>query len=125
MHVAEIRLGASLGAQKRRPFAYVCVLDDAGNPVYGATVTGNWSGCFNQNGSSGGPTGDIDLNNDNVITDDEKGWVRITAGKTVNCSNRQCPFNFAVTAVTNDGYTYDASQNVETTDSVRCNPLLP
>ena len=126
MHVADIRVSWTYaGGTRKRPNISVRILDDANNPVYGATVTGNWSGCFNQNGIVTGPTGDLDLNNNGTITADETGWVRMTASRTASCSNTQCRFTFTVTNVNLAGSTYDATQNVETTDFSKCNPFLP
>jgi len=126
MHVADILVGwTQEGGVKKRPNVSVRILDEANGPVYGATVTGDWSGCFKQNGVVTGPTGDLDLNKDGTITDDETGWVLMTASKTGVCFQTQCLFTFTVTNVSNVAYTYDAMQNVETADFTKCNPYKP
>ena len=54
MHISDMGIGwTSLGGAKRLAFADVRIQDEFGNPVNGATVTGNWSGCYILNGVSG------------------------------------------------------------------------
>lgn len=125
MHVESISVGWTYaGGVKKRPNVRVRILDQYGVPVTGATVTGDWSGCFSLRGSSG-VTGDLDLNHDGTITSDETGWTEITSSRTATCSSNQCYFTFAVVGVAQAGNTYDATQNVETSDFSKCNPFLP
>ena len=125
MHVESIAVSWTYaGGVKKRPFVRVRILDQYGVPVNGATVTGDWSGCFSLRGSSG-VTGDLDLNRDGTITSDETGLTEITSSRTAACSNNQCYFMFAVRGVAQAGNTYDATQNVETSDFSKCNPFLP
>ncbi|HEY6168907.1 MAG TPA: PKD domain-containing protein, partial [Verrucomicrobiae bacterium] len=79
--------------------AVVTITDSAGNVRPGASVTGSWSGL-----ASGTSTG----------TTDAAGNVSFTSKKT----RKSGAFTFTVTGVGASGYTYDASRNVETSDSV-------
>jgi hypothetical protein len=99
VHAANMYVGYMLvtGAGKRATLD-VQVLDDTNAAVPGATVTGNWSGCFKQNGVVAGTT-------------DSNGWIHYTSTKITNCSaSRTCLFTFTVTNVTGTGLTWDDVQ---------------
>lgn len=82
--------------------ATVKVLDTSGQPVAGATVTGNWSGLSSQTGANGvtGSTGTVTFTSPAVAS---------TARGT---------FTFTVTGITKSGYSYVPGSNVETSDSI-------
>jgi uncharacterized GH25 family protein len=78
----------------------VTILDDLGNPVAGATVTGSFTGHFNESGVAD-------------VTDANGVAVLITAGSLKGRLN----FEFCVDDVTETTLTYDPSANVATCDS--------
>ncbi len=82
--------------------AAVRLLDVNGQPVSGATVTGNWSGIVGQTGAS-------------LVTDATglATFTSPTAGK-----NARGNFTFTVTGVSRSGYTYVPASNLETSDSI-------
>ena len=77
--------------------ASVTLIDANGNKVVGATVAGTWSGAVNGNASG--------LTGSTGVANVKSNRVRSTG-----------TFRFTVNSVTLSGYTYDASQNVETSD---------
>jgi PKD repeat protein len=79
--------------------ARVTVTDAAGQAVAGATVSGRWSG---------------------VVSKNVSGVTNSTGNKTFSSPSSTKPgmYTFTVTGVSVAGYTYDASQNKETSDSV-------
>ena len=95
---------AHVGGPKRQPFAVVDVVDGNGQPVNGALVVGDWSGCFRQRDASeltdtvcttiGGEPMDC-LDGRAVI------W-----GKSHTCRGKNCLFTFTITSVQKDGMTY-------------------
>lgn len=91
-----------LGTSTTSAMATVRVLDKTGQPVAGATVTGNWSGLSSQTGASGvtGSTGTVTFTSPAVAS---------TARGT---------FTFTVTGITKSGYSYVPGSNVETSDSI-------
>jgi len=82
--------------------ATVTIVDAIGNPVEGATVSGHWSGA----------TSDTDSG----ITDGT-GQVSLKSDKVKNPSSGTT-FTFTVDKVTKDGWTYDSSANVKTSDGI-------
>lgn len=80
--------------------ALVTVVDQDGNPVTGATVSGHWSGL----------TADLDTG----VTD-TLGQVALISDTVLNAAGT---FTFTVDDVTLEGYTYDPAANVETSDSI-------
>ncbi|MFH2051585.1 MAG: endonuclease [bacterium] len=100
MHVAAIDPSATLVRNKEYGHAAVLVVDDLGNPVAGASVTGSFSGSISSTES--GVTG-------------ADGWIELT------CSSAGKPgisFTFCVTGISLAGYAYDSGANVETCDGI-------
>jgi hypothetical protein len=85
------------GKNRYRTNAAVKVLDSAGRPVVGATVSGSWSGLVrgNVSGTTGG---------DGVVN---------FASATTRSSG-----TFTLTGASLANYQYDASLNTETSDSI-------
>jgi len=107
MHVASIyiqRKDAFGRGYRRLPLeAVVLITDEFGSPVSGATVTGDWTGCFNVKGAS--------------ATTDSSGRAFVL-GKNPACDKTgPCTATFTVTSVSKTGLTYDSTANVETSDS--------
>jgi endoglucanase len=86
--------------KNKRGRATITVTDNCGNPVANATVTGNFSGSFNESGR----TGVTGANGVATITTNGK-----TGGNPV--------VTFCVSNITKNGLTYNASANVVTCDS--------
>jgi hypothetical protein len=86
------------GGPNRYGVATVTIVDAAGQPVSGATVSGTFTGSYNESGSA--------------VTGANGVAVIQTAAKAKNPA-----FTFTVTGVTASGYTYDPAANVETSDS--------
>ncbi|MES9874801.1 MAG: S8 family serine peptidase [Candidatus Sedimenticola sp. 6PFRAG7] len=99
MHVSDISLMTSSRGVNTLAHAAVTMMDDSGNPVEGATVYGSWSGAVS--GSVAGTTG-------------ADGSVVLSSPKTKSGVN----FTFTVNDVQHGALTYDAEQNVETSDSI-------
>ncbi len=117
MHISSMGVSATfVGGPNRLPFAMVDIKDEFGNPVTGATVTGNWSGCFTLKGAA-------------AVTQTyfyENGTLRVDGraiiqGKKSSCQgNNICYWTFTVTSVTQSGMTYDPTANVATWAAQRC-----
>lgn len=111
MHVESIDIqrkdSFGRGADKNVVEAVVLITDQYGNPVSGAVVIGDWSGCFTKGGA--------------FATTDSTGRAFIL-GKSVHCPPRteSCLVTFTVTNVSKEGVSYDPSSNVETSDSRLC-----
>ena len=99
MSVNDLAMSVSFASTTATATAKVMVKDQSGTPVPNATVTGNWSGLVR--GTATGITG----------TD---GTVAIRSAKT----KKSGVFTFTVTTVAASGYSYDASRNIETADSI-------
>jgi serine protease len=103
MHIASIEMSTTR-TRSRGWYTYatarVMIVDAAGNPVEGATVSGQWSGLTNDLdfGTTGG-NGQIALNSN---------LVKSAAGT----------FTFTVDNVMLDGWTYNSSANIETSNSI-------
>ena len=97
--------------------AYVDIVDGNGNPVNGARVVGNWSGCFKLNGVSD--------TTETVCTTADDGTTICVDGRAVisskryNCSKNNCSFIFTITGVQKDGMTYVPVAG-KTTSSITC-----
>ena len=87
------------GQGKKRGQATVTVVNNCGNPVAGATVTGNFSGTLTQSGIS------AVTNSSGIAVLQTSGAVKGTVTVT-----------FCVSGVAKSGMTYNASANVETCD---------
>lgn len=102
MYVHSIDMALTGNPNNTRATATVVIRDTNGNPVAGATVTGEWSGA-----TSGTASG----------TTDSNGTVTFTSG-SVRRPPSGTTFTFCVTNVTKSGWTYDSTRNNETCDSV-------
>ncbi len=81
--------------------ATVTVRDNSGNLLPGAIVSGTWSGAVSGSATAtANPSGDASFRSKRV---------RVPAGSL---------YTFTVTGITLSGYTYNAGQNAETSDSV-------
>lgn len=97
VHVASISTGTqSAGKGKKSGSVTITVVDNLGNPVSGATITGTFSGTFNEPGSG--------ITNSN-------GSVTIV---TSTSASGGVTVDFCVTGVTKSGLTYEPSQNTIT-----------
>jgi len=102
MHVADIAMSLRTFSKSRADaLATVTVRDGSGNVVPGATVSGSWSGVVSGTVSAS--------TNASGQASFRSARVKASTGST---------FTFTVTGVTLAGYTYDASQNTETSDSI-------
>jgi len=102
MRVANIAMSLRTFTDGRADaLAAVTVRDNSGNLLPGATVSGTWSGAVSGSASL--------LTNSSGKANFRSARVAAPAGTT---------FTFTVTGVTLSGYTYNASKNKETTDSV-------
>lgn len=99
MHIGGISMMLVSGGSGTSARATVIVLNAGGQPVSGATVTGNWTGLVK--GSSSGTT-------------DANGYAVLTS----RASRKKGTFTVAISNVTRTGYTYNASANVETSKSI-------
>jgi len=101
VHVFSIVPGTqNAGKGKKRGTATVTVVDDLGNPVAGAQVTGTFSGSFNETVS--GTTG-------------AAGTVTVTTTATLGGT---VSFTFCVDNVVHSTLPYDPAANAETCDSL-------
>jgi len=99
MHVSSIVPSvASAGGPNYYGVATVTILDGNNQPVSGATVSGTFTGSYNETGSA--------------VTDGSGVAVIQTVNKKKNPS-----FTFTVDNVTAAGYSYNPAANVETSDS--------
>jgi hypothetical protein len=107
LHVSSIAVVyASVGGPRRQPVAFVVIEDGNFNPVNGALVVGNWSGCFKQlNDSAVTETVCWEEDGGPVCQDGE---ATIWANKTYSCwgSGKHCSFTFTITSVSKAGMTY-------------------
>ncbi len=83
--------------------ATVTIVDGGGSPVEGATVSGHWSGL----------TTDTDSGTTNA-----EGKIALDSDQIKNTDGT---FTFTVDSVTKEGWTYNLTANVETSDSITVN----
>jgi len=106
MHVESIEMTletVSHGPNKfTNAIAKVAIVDENGNPVEGATVSGTWSGA----------TSDTDSGITNSM-----GQVSLESDKVKN-PPPGTEFTFCIDDVTKAGWTYNPPENVETSDSI-------
>lgn len=107
----------SIGGPKRLPFAFVYIVDGNGQPVNGALVVGDWSGCLRQRNDSG-LTQTICHTGDDGQVVCRDGIARIEADKWVSCM-KLCYLTFTITSVSKQGMTYVPVEG-RTTDSAYC-----
>ncbi|MBA4388525.1 MAG: hypothetical protein C0404_11125, partial [Verrucomicrobia bacterium] len=99
LHVVSIAMSVATAKQGTQATARVVIVDAAGLPKAGATVSGKWTGIIN--GTASGITG-VD------------GSVALVSPKT----RKSGTFTFTVTGVSASSYTYDATKNVATSGSI-------
>lgn len=99
MHVSNIAMSWRLLGGQYQPVARVTIVDAGGAPVASASVTAQFTGPTNWTGSQ---------------TTGTDGQTTFYAPKHKTGGT----WNFCVTNVTKSGWTYDASANVETCDSI-------
>jgi len=102
MHVSAIDMSLKTAGPNVNALAMVTIVDAFGNPVSGAIISGYWSGATSEVASG--------------VTD-ENGQVEFASSKLRNIPSGTT-FTFTVDSVEKDGWTYDPSSNVETTDSI-------
>lgn len=102
MHVADIKMNLVSRGWSTYATATVAIVDASGNPVSGATVSGQWSGATSDSDSG--------VTNGN-------GKVTLQSN-TVRRPPRGTTFTFTVTDVTKDGWSYDPDANVVTSGSI-------
>jgi len=102
MHVSAIDMSLKEAGPNVNAIAVVTIVDASGAPVSGATVYGHWSGATSDS--------------DSGITDDN-GQVTFKSDRVKNPSPGTA-FTFTVDNVAKEGWTYDESANVETSDSI-------
>lgn len=98
VHVEDISIVINGSRRRSSATASVTIRDADGNPVPGATVSGDWSGVVSRSGTA--------------VTNGA-GVATIDSSRTRNSGS----FTFSVTGVTQSGYTYSPEDNLETTDS--------
>jgi subtilisin len=101
MHVAKIDMLLKIKGSLVNAIANVIIADKNDVPVGGATVSGHWSGA----------TSDVDSGVTNA-----SGIVSLESNK-VKKPKSGTKFTFTVDKVTKEGWTYDPSANLETSDS--------
>jgi hypothetical protein len=123
LYVSQLSVGwIRTGGPQKQGKAVMDVVDGNGNPVNGALVVGNWSGCFRLNGVSD--------TTETVCTTASDGTTTCVDGRAViwgkkySCvkSNQNCLFTFTITEVQKDGMTYVPVEG-KTTGSLWCQPL--
>mgnify|MGYP001603225817 CR=1 FL=1 len=119
MHVTQVSVGWEYSGASKQPHAYVFIRDEFGNPVNGALVTGDWSGCNTKKGASA--TTQTFYNPDGTIRFDGAAQV---FGRKHSCLKSNCNFTFTVTNVSMTRMTYDPASNVTSSGSAPCNPLF-
>ncbi len=97
MYVYDIAMSLFYRGKNAEAQAEVTIINEDGAPVANATVTGRWSGLVSSTAT--GTTG-------------SNGSVSLTSSKT----NKSGTFTFTVLDVSVDGYTYDESANIITSD---------
>jgi hypothetical protein len=90
----------SAGGGKKRGQSAVTIRDNLGNPVSGATVTGNFTGTFNESGKT--------------ATTNSSGVATL---QTIATASGKPSVTFCVTNVTKSGLTYNSAGNTVTCDS--------
>jgi subtilisin len=108
MYVKSIEMSPEIKTRGKNTFVNAVALvtivdvDDNNNSIEGATVSGTWSGATSDS--------------DSGITN-ESGQVSFKSDKIKNPKDEKT-FTFTVDDVVKDGWTYDSTKNVETSDSI-------
>lgn len=100
LHVDNIEMSLNQRGAWMNAVAAVRIVDADGNPVGGATVTGEWTGS----------AAAVD-----AITTDENGVALVSSDRTRDTSGT---FTFTVTDVSKYGWTYTPGANEETSDTI-------
>jgi hypothetical protein len=111
---------ALAGGPKRLAFAVVDIVDGNGNPVNGALVVGNWSGCFKQLNDSAVTETVCRTGEDGTVNcDDGQAWI--WANKSYSCwgKRQSCSFTFTISEVSKAGMTYVPVEGM-TSASIEC-----
>jgi hypothetical protein len=103
MHVAKIDMLLKTKGSLVNAIATVTIVDSSNKPVKDATVSGHWSGA----------TSDTDSG----VTV-ASGQVSLESNKVKKPKNGEIIFTFTVDKVSKDGWLYDASKNVKTSNSI-------
>jgi PKD repeat protein len=101
LHVAGIAMSLRTFKSDADALASVTVRDNTGRAISGASVSGTWSGVVSGSMSA--------MTNRSGVANLRSAKVRAPAGSV---------FSFTVTGIAFPGYTYDASLNAETSDSI-------
>lgn len=105
LYVSSIAVAyGSIGGPRRLASAYVVIVDGNGQPVNGALVVGDWSGCLRQGNDSALTQTVCRIGDDGQIVCTD-GIARIEANKWVSCM-KSCHFKFTITSVSKQGMTY-------------------
>lgn len=104
MHISSITMELLSRGLNQQARAYVTIIDENGNPVSGAAVSGYWT----LNGNY--------LSMDSSTTD--ASGIANLGSDTVRGAKSGDTFVAIVTGVERSGYTYDEANNVETSDSI-------
>lgn len=102
MHVKSIDMSSKTKGSLVNAIAIVTIFDVSNNTVEGATVYGHWSGAT--------------IDTDSGVTNAD-GKVSLESNK-VKKPKSGTTFTFKVDNVTKEGWTYDSTANVETSDSI-------
>ena len=108
MHVSAIDMSLKTKGVNVNAVATVTIVDTGGNPVSGATVSGHWDGA----------TSDTDSG-----ATDSSGKVALQSNVVKNPPDTT--FTFTVDKVVKDGWTYDSSANVKTSNSINYPQAAP
>ncbi len=112
---------AHVGGPRRQPVAFVDIVDGNGQPINGALVVGNWSGCFKQLNDSA-VTETVCWTGEDGTPICQDGEATIWANKSYSCwgSGKHCSFTFTITSVSKQGMTYVPVEG-NTSASIPCN----
>ncbi len=102
MHVGGIALTFKVAGLNTAAVAAITVVDSAGTPVPGATVSAQWSGAT--------------TDSDTAVTDTN--GVATVQSNNVKRAKSGATYVLTVNGVSLAGWTYDATANTETTDSI-------
>jgi len=108
----------SVGGPKRLPSAVVDIVDGNGQPVNGALVVGDWSGCRYRERNISDVTETVCWTDEDGTPVCQDGEAKIWATKSVSCM-KPCYITFTITSVSKDGMTYVPVEG-RTTDSDYC-----
>lgn len=100
MHVADIAMSTEKKGPNVNAIATVKIVDVDGTSIGSARVSGHWSG--------------LTSDTDSRVTD-ENGTASLKSDRLKNVSGT---FTFTVDNITKDGWAYDSTANVETSDSI-------